>query len=111
MNKPKEESGEEKKPQRVLSAEPSANKGNSADTTQSMSKSMNIMMPLMTLWITFTVPAALGLYWTISNIVTIIQQLVLNKIYGPKYKEEVDAREQEKALLKKEKAKLKKKKK
>ncbi len=109
MNKP-EKTEEAAKPKRVLSAEPSQNKGNS-DSTQSMTKSMNLMMPIMTLWITFTVPAALGLYWTISNLITMLQQIVLNKIYGPKYKEEVDAKEQEKALIRKEKFKNKKKKK
>lgn len=101
---------EDAKPKRVLSAEPSANRGNT-DSTQSMTNSMNIMMPIMTLWITFTVPAALGLYWTISNIISMLQQLVLNKIYGPKFKEEVDAKEMEKELIRKEKYKNKKKKK
>lgn len=101
---------EDAKPKRVLSAEPSANKGNT-DSTQSMTNSMNVMMPIMTLWITFTVPAALGLYWTMSNLISMVQQLVLNKIYGPKFKEEVDAKEMEKELIRKEKYKNKKKKK
>ncbi len=108
MNKSK--NTEPEKPRRVLSAEPSQNKGNT-DSTQSMTNSMNIMMPIMTLWITFTVPAALGLYWTISNVFTMLQQLILNKVYGPKYKEEVDALESEKELIRKEKYKNKKKKK
>ncbi len=101
---------EDEKPKRVLSAEPSQNKGNT-DSAQSMTKSMNVMMPIMTLWITFTVPAALGLYWTMSNLISMIQQIVLNKIYGPKFKEEVDAKEMEKELIRKEKYKYKKKKK
>ena len=109
MNKP-QKTEEDAKPKRVLSAEPSQNKGNT-DSTQSMTKSMNVMMPIMTLWITFTVPAALGLYWTMSNLISMIQQLVLNKIYGPKFKEEVDAKEMEKELIRKEKYKNKKKKK
>lgn len=109
MNKPAKKE-EDAKPKRVLSAEPSANKDNT-DSTQSMTKSMNVMMPIMTLWITFTVPAALGLYWTISNLISMLQQIVLNKIYGPKYKEEVDAKEQEKELIRKEKYRNKKRKK
>ena len=109
MNKP-QKTEEDTKPKRVLSAEPSQNKANT-DTTQSMTKSMNLMMPIMTLWITFTVPAALGLYWTISNLITMVQQLILNKIYGPKFKVEVDEKEAERELIRKEKYKNKKKKK
>ena len=109
MNK-SQKSEEDAKPKRVLSAEPSQNKSN-ADSTQSMTNSMNIMMPIMTLWITFTVPAALGLYWTISNLITMVQQLVLNKIYGPKFKVEVDEKEAQRELIRKEKYKNKKKKK
>lgn len=52
------------------------NSGN--ETAAQMSKSMNIMMPLMTGFFTLTLPAGLGIYWIISSIMQIIQQLVLN---------------------------------
>lgn len=45
-----------------------------------MSKSMNMMMPIMTLIFTFTLPSGIGLYWIVSSIMQIIQQFVLNKI-------------------------------
>lgn len=48
-------------------------------TMQSTQKSMTVMMPFMTLFITYTLPAGLGLYWIISNVFQIIQQYFLNK--------------------------------
>lgn len=63
------------------------------------SKSMMLLMPLMSLWFTFQVPAGVGIYWIISNIVMAIQSLVLNKIYNPaemaeKIKAEAEARKE-----------------
>ena len=46
-------------------------------------KSMMVMMPLMSAWFAFTLPAAIGLYWIVSNILAIVQTLVLNKIINP----------------------------
>lgn len=40
---------------------------------------MMTIMPLFTVYIGFTFPAGLGLYWIISNIVQMIQQFFLNK--------------------------------
>lgn len=47
------------------------------DPTASMTKSMTWFMPLFTLWITFTMPAAMGLYWVIGNIMSMVQQYIL----------------------------------
>lgn len=52
---------------------------------------MMIMMPLMSLWIGFTIPAALSLYWFIQGIVSMIQELYLTAHYRKIYDEE-DAR-------------------
>ncbi|MDD2534093.1 MAG: YidC/Oxa1 family membrane protein insertase [Eubacteriales bacterium] len=54
------------------------------DKTESMMKSMNIMMPLFMLWTTFTMPAALGLYWIIGNIMAAIQSLIIYMLYTRK---------------------------
>ncbi len=51
------------------------------DRTESMMKSMNIFMPLFMLWTTFTLPAALGLYWTIGNLMMILQTLIIYFLY------------------------------
>lgn len=39
--------------------------------------SMLIMMPLMQIWIAFTLPASMGLYWITNNIFTMLQEVVL----------------------------------
>lgn len=41
------------------------------------------MMPLFSLYITFTVPGAVGIYWICSNIIAFAQTFVLNQIYNP----------------------------
>jgi YidC/Oxa1 family membrane protein insertase len=45
----------------------------------SMQKSMALISPIMTGFISFTVPAGLGLYWIISNVFQLVQQLYMNK--------------------------------
>ena len=47
---------------------------------------MNIM-PFMTVWFAFMLPAGVGLYWIASNIFQMGQQFVLNKYYVPKIRE------------------------
>ena len=55
-------------------------------------KVMMYVMPLLSLWIAFTVPAGAGFYWTISYVFGIIQTLVLNKLYNPiKLREQAEA--------------------
>lgn len=43
-------------------------------------KTMMIMMPLISAWIAFTLPAAIGFYWILSSIIQILQQIVINKV-------------------------------
>lgn len=64
--------------------------GQSGDNAQAnqMAKSMNMMMPIMTLFFTVTLPAGLGLYWIISSVVQILQQLILN-VYLDKKGDEI----------------------
>ncbi len=42
-------------------------------------KSMNLFMPFITAWFAFSLPAAMGLYWVISNVLQMAQQVILNK--------------------------------
>ena len=45
-----------------------------------MNSTMNtmlIIMPLMSVWIAFTLPASMGIYWTVNNLFTVAQELVL----------------------------------
>ena len=51
-------------------------------------KSMMIIMPFMSAWFAFTLPSAVGLHWIVSNIIAILQQLILAKIIDPGITEE-----------------------
>ena len=51
-------------------------------------KTMMWMSPLMSLWIGFTVPAALSLYWFVGGMVRMIQDVILTNHYRKIYDEE-----------------------
>jgi YidC/Oxa1 family membrane protein insertase len=70
----------------------------------STTRSMYIVQPLISLWLGFTLPAALGLYWAANSIFAILQEFCsvgLLKKHVKKMKAESEAR----ALLQKEKEK------
>ncbi len=43
------------------------------------------IMPLFSLWITFKYPIGLGIYWCFSSLFSIIQMIILKKIYTPEH--------------------------
>ena len=47
-------------------------------------QSMNILMPLMSVWICFVMPAALGIYWIANSIFGMARDYTLTKIYKKK---------------------------
>ena len=49
------------------------------------SKIMMIIGPLMSLWIGFTVPAALSLYWFAQGMISVLQDVILTKHYRKIY--------------------------
>ena len=49
------------------------------DATARSSRMMMWMMPVMSLWIGFTLPAALGVYWIVNSLLYAIQEKVLWK--------------------------------
>lgn len=51
----------------------------SQQQAQAMNKSMYVMMPLMTIWITYSWPLGCALYWIISTVTQIAQQFFINK--------------------------------
>jgi len=53
--------------------------GNDQAAGSDMMKSMKIIMPLMILFMGFTLPGALSIYWSIGNLFTIIQTLILKR--------------------------------
>ena len=55
-------------------------------------KSMMYMMPLMSVYIAFIMPAALGIYWIAQSIFSLIQEVFMTKFLNKKMQEEEDAR-------------------
>ncbi|MBQ7491293.1 MAG: membrane protein insertase YidC [Clostridia bacterium] len=49
------------------------------EQAQSAGKTMLLLMPLMSLWFSFMLPNALGIYWIANNILTAVQELFLSK--------------------------------
>lgn len=41
---------------------------------------MDIMMPLFSVWIAFTVPAAIGVYWIFKSILGTLKQFIMSKV-------------------------------
>ena len=80
---------------------PQATNGN--DQMASQMKMMNLMMPLMSLFICFTVPVGLGIYWICSALVRGIQQFFVNRHIENLDLEAVMAKNEEKAKKKREK--------
>ena len=61
--------------------EETAKKSQTAQTN----KVMMLTMPLMMLWIGFTVPASLSLYWFVGGVVRTVEDVILNKRYRTIY--------------------------
>lgn len=80
---------------------PQATNGN--DQVANQMKMMNLMMPLMSLFICFTVPVGLGIYWISSALVRGIQQFFVNRHIENLDLEAVMAKNEEKAKKKREK--------
>lgn len=74
-----------------------------SNTMANSMKTMTYTMPLFSVFMGFTLPAGLGLYWAISAVVRCVQQLAINKYLGKKSTEELIAENQKKAAKKREK--------
>ena len=49
--------------------------------SQATMKSMNLMMPLMSIWICFVMPAAMGIYWIANSVFGMVRDVILTKIF------------------------------
>lgn len=74
-----------------------------ADAMAQQMEMMNKTMPLMSLFICFTVPVGLGIYWIMSAVVRIVQQYFLNKHFEKMDLEDIIKNNEEKAKKKREK--------
>lgn len=50
------------------------------DTMAEMNKTMNYMMPFMSVSIALIAPLGLALYWFVNNLIMIVERLVINKV-------------------------------
>ena len=88
---------------RKLNANPAQTQVQDPQTAASM-KIMDLVMPLMTLWIAFSFSGMLGLYWIYQSVLGVGQTLILAKVMPmPKYTEE-ELKEMKKAQKAAEKA-------
>ncbi|MBQ2931840.1 MAG: YidC/Oxa1 family membrane protein insertase [Clostridia bacterium] len=65
----------------ILSEEEKAQKQQASATNDTM-KTMTTIMPLFSAWFAFTLPAAVGLYWIISNVIQILQHVFFTKYFS-----------------------------
>lgn len=55
---------------------------------EQMNKSMSYMMPIMSISIAIIAPLGLALYWLVSNILMILERIIINKIMSSKEEKE-----------------------
>ena len=86
---------------KVSSAKPKVAEGEEDPTAKTMG-TMNVVMPLITLYFAYVMPAALGIYWIASSLFAIVQDFFLNKVYGKKLEAEFAEKNAERAKKKAE---------
>ena len=57
-------------------------------TANATAQSMNLMMPIMSIWICFIMPAAMGIYWISNSVFGMVRDLILTGFYKKKLDEE-----------------------
>ena len=68
------------------------------DQQQQQMKTMNLIMPLMSLYICFTMPAVMGIYWIAQSVFAMLQDVILNKVFTKQLDvEDADRIQREKA--------------
>lgn len=82
---------------------PTASAGGDNDAMARQMKTMNMMMPLFSLFMCFGVPVGLGLYWIAGSVIRCIQQLIINKRMDNLDLDSIIEKNKEKAKKKKEK--------
>jgi YidC/Oxa1 family membrane protein insertase len=76
---------------------------NQNDMMAQQMKTMNTMMPLMSLFFCFTLPVGLGIYWIVSAAYRSVQQVTINKFIQNMSLDDIIEKNKEKAKKKQEK--------
>ncbi len=81
-----------------MNPQPAAGNAQANATAQSM----NLMMPIMSIWICFIMPAAMGIYWISNSVFGMVRDFVLTKIYKKQLDEEDKVKEAARSAREKE---------
>ncbi len=74
--------------------------GSANSQQQGMMSFMTYGMPIIFFFIMYNAPSGLLVYWTVTNAISIAQQLIVNKKKGSKYRDEIKAKDEEKKAKK-----------
>ena len=83
----------------------STNTGNNDNQAMNQMNAMMNFMPLLSVFMCFTMPAGLGLYWVASAVVRTVQQIGINKYIDKQSLEQIIEKNKEKVEKKQEKYK------
>lgn len=87
-----------------LSMKVSTGKQQQSDPSMNgMMKSMMLTMPLMSLFFTISLPAGIGIYWSVSALITLLTQLLINFYYDHADMDAILEKQMAKAEAKREK--------
>lgn len=78
-------------------------KNDQNDQMAATMRTMNMTMPLLSLFMVFTLPTGIGIYWIVSAIVRTVQQIFINKHLEKMSVDDLIEKNREKAQKKKEK--------
>lgn len=74
----------------------------SNEQMEQTNRMMTLMMPVMSLWIGFTVPAGLSVYWIVQYLVSMLQEVICGKMLKKDYEAARKLAEEQAARLKEE---------
>ena len=90
---------------RKFSFQPMQNEAQKDPAQGCSNNMMNVMMPAMSAWFTFMVPAAVGLYWMFKSVLGVIKTIVIAKVMPLPVFSEEDYKAAERELAGKDKNK------
>lgn len=88
---------EEEEAKKRAKKNPSGGGNEAEDVTANTMKIMNLMMPVFMLVTTFAMPAAMGLYWVISGLMSVISSIIVYYMFTKPYelkKLEIEAKKE-----------------
>ncbi len=89
---------------KLMPQQPTNSDNEQQNTMAQSMKTMNMVMPIMSAFFCYTLPAGMGLYWVAGAVVRSIQQVLINKHIDKMDLDELIKKNEEKAKKKMEKA-------